>query len=54
MNLVDFLFVLHQVVVNVMSDIVVFILDYFINIVCKAMVVVSDQNAVNVIRGHDL
>jgi len=54
MNLLEFLFLLHQVVVNAMSDIVVFILDYFINNVCKAMIVVSDQNAVHVIRGHDL
>jgi hypothetical protein len=54
MNLLDFLFVLHQVVANVMSDIVVFILNYFMNNMCKAMVVVNDQNTVNVIRGHDL
>jgi hypothetical protein len=54
MNLLEFLFVLHQVVANLMSDTVVFIVNYFMNNVCKAMVKVNDQYAVDVIRGHDL
>ncbi len=37
-----------------MSDIVVFIVNYFMKNVYKTIVAVNDQNTVNVIRGHDL